>query len=79
MRTTLCHCTGCYGDLICECFMQVRRKLVGERPPSYSQYTCYTGISDFTPPDIDTVGYRVFLGNRQYFVSSDVGEGKMQW
>jgi zeaxanthin epoxidase len=59
--------------------LQVRRKLVGETPPSYSQYTCYTGISDFTPPDIDTVGYRVFLGNRQYFVSSDVGDGKMQW
>ena len=59
--------------------VQVRRKLVGSRPPTYSEYTCYTGISDFTPPDIDTVGYRVFLGNRQYFVSSDVGDGKMQW
>ena len=40
---------------------------------------CYTGIADFIPPDIDTVGYRVFLGNRQYFVSSDVGGGKQQW
>ncbi len=38
-----------------------------------------TGISDFTPADIDIVGYRVFLGNGQYFVSSDVGNGKMQW
>lgn len=46
---------------------------------NYSQYTCYTGISDFTPADIDVVGYRVFLGNAQYFVSSDVGGGKMQW
>ena len=52
---------------------------MGGSKPSYSQYTCYTGIADFTPPDIDTVGYRVFLGNRQYFVSSDVGGGKMQW
>ena len=25
------------------------------------------------------MGYRVFLGNRQYFVSSDVGGGKQQW
>ena len=25
------------------------------------------------------VGYRVFLGNGKYFVSSDVGGGKMQW
>lgn len=23
--------------------------------------------------------YRVFLGHKQYFVSSDVGHGKMQW
>ena len=45
---------------------------------TYSAYTCYTGICDFVPVDIDTVGYRVFLGNRQYFVSSDVGGGKMQ-
>ena len=45
----------------------------------YSEYTCYTGISDYVPADIDTVGYRVFLGNSQYFVSSDVGGGKMQW
>lgn len=37
------------------------------------------GIADFIPPDIDTVGYRVFLGNGKYFVSSDVGSGKMQW
>lgn len=37
------------------------------------------GISDYTPADIDIVGYRVFLGNGQYFVSSDVGNGKMQW
>lgn len=53
--------------------------MVGKTEPSYSKYTCYTGIADFTPPDIDTVGYRVFLGNGKYFVSSDVGGGKMQW
>ena len=59
--------------------MQVRSELVGETIANYSQYTCYTGIADFLPPDIDTVGYRVFLGNGKYFVSSDVGNGKMQW
>lgn len=58
---------------------KVRTKLVGEGAPTYSEYTCYTGISSFTPPDIDVVGYRVFLGNGQYFVSSDVGGGRMQW
>ncbi len=58
---------------------QIRNKLIGHTEAHYSEYTCYTGISDFTPADIDTVGYRVFLGNGQYFVSSDVGGGKMQW
>lgn len=58
---------------------RVRTKLLGETPTVYSDYTCYTGIADFVPADIETVGYRVFLGHKQYFVSSDVGQGKMQW
>ena len=58
---------------------KIRHQMIGPTEANYSQYTCYTGISDFTPADIDTVGYRVFLGHEQYFVSSDVGGGKMQW
>lgn len=58
---------------------KVRKNLFGPKDPSYSGYTCYSGIADFVPPDIETVGYRVFLGHKQYFVSSDVGAGKMQW
>ncbi|KAJ6792008.1 zeaxanthin epoxidase, chloroplastic [Iris pallida] len=58
---------------------KVREILFGHSEASYSDYTCYTGIADFVPPDIESVGYRVFLGHKQYFVSSDVGGGKMQW
>jgi zeaxanthin epoxidase len=58
---------------------KVRRALFGDADATYADYTCYTGIADFTPPDIDVVGYRVFLGTGKYFVSSDVGDGKMQW
>nr|AGN03858.1 zeaxanthin epoxidase [Scutellaria baicalensis] len=58
---------------------KVRTNLFGPSEAIYSGYTCYTGIADFVPADIDTVGYRVFLGHKQYFVSSDVGGGKMQW
>lgn len=58
---------------------KVRTKVFGKIEPKYSGYTCYTGICDFKPYDIDTIGYRVFLGNKKYFVSSDVGDGKMQW
>ncbi|XP_022149509.1 zeaxanthin epoxidase, chloroplastic [Momordica charantia] len=58
---------------------KVRQNLFGHSEAVYSDYTCYTGIADFIPADIETVGYRVFLGHKQYFVSSDVGAGKMQW
>lgn len=58
---------------------KVRKNLFGQKDATYSGYTCYTGIADFVPADIETVGYRVFLGHKQYFVSSDVGGGKMQW
>jgi hypothetical protein len=35
-----------------------------DSPLSPSAAQCYTGIADFIPADIDTVGYRVFLGNK---------------
>ncbi|CAN1190863.1 Zeaxanthin epoxidase, chloroplastic [Linum perenne] len=70
------------GDLLVGAdgiWSKVRRKLFGHKDATYSGYTCYTGIADFIPVDIESVGYRVFLGHKQYFVSSDVGAGKMQW
>lgn len=71
-----------WGDILIGAdgiWSKTRQQLVGPGLPSYSNYTCYTGIADYVCADIDTVGYRVFLGNKQYFVSSDVGGGKMQW
>ncbi|KAJ8770753.1 hypothetical protein K2173_021400 [Erythroxylum novogranatense] len=70
------------GDLLVGAdgiWSKVRKNLFGSKEAVYSDYTCYTGIADFVPVDIETVGYRVFLGHKQYFVSSDVGAGKMQW
>ncbi|XWS45271.1 hypothetical protein CRYUN_Cryun15aG0122100 [Craigia yunnanensis] len=70
------------GDLLVGAdgiWSKVRKNLFGPKEAVYSDYTCYTGIADFVPADIESVGYRVFLGHKQYFVSSDVGAGKMQW
>ncbi|KAI9089309.1 hypothetical protein K1719_029588 [Acacia pycnantha] len=70
------------GDLLVGAdgiWSKVRKNLFGPTEAVYSGYTCYTGIADFVPADIESVGYRVFLGHKQYFVSSDVGGGKMQW
>ncbi|XP_071741013.1 zeaxanthin epoxidase, chloroplastic-like [Rutidosis leptorrhynchoides] len=58
---------------------EVRKKLFGAQEASYSGYTCYSGLADFTPSYINEIGYRVFLGSNQYFVVSDVGNGKIQW
>ena len=48
---------------------QVRGKL---EPPVWSGYTCFAAIANVVPDDIATVGYKVFLGSRKYFVSVDV-------
>ncbi|KAK7343203.1 hypothetical protein VNO80_26167 [Phaseolus coccineus] len=58
---------------------EVRSKLFGLEEANYSGFTCYSGLTSYVPPYIDTIGYRVFLGMNQYFVASDVGHGKMQW
>ncbi|KAM0072090.1 putative zeaxanthin epoxidase [Helianthus debilis subsp. tardiflorus] len=58
---------------------EVRKTLFGSQEASYSGYTCYSGLAEHVPSYINTIGYRVFLGQNQYFVASDVGNGKMQW
>lgn len=58
---------------------KVRGQLVRPEPPVWSGYTCFAAIANVVPDDIKDVGYKVFLGSRKYFVSVDVGGGRIQW
>ena len=58
-----------------------------ENPPlAYAGYAVYTAVCKYSQPhrepkhtDPNKVGYQVFLGPKQYFVSSDVGNGEQQY
>jgi zeaxanthin epoxidase len=61
------------GDLLVGAdgiWSKVRKVLFGQSEATYSEYTCYTGIADFVPPDIDTVGYVVRIQMTAVFFSS---------
>ncbi|CAB9498837.1 Zeaxanthin epoxidase, chloroplastic [Seminavis robusta] len=45
----------------------------------YSGYTCFTGTCQHIPDDIDTVAYKVFLGQQQYLGCTDAGYGWQHW
>jgi len=47
--------------------------------PVWSGYTCVAGMAYVVPPDLKEVGYKVWVGSRKYFVSVDVGGGRIQW
>jgi zeaxanthin epoxidase len=59
---------------------KVREQFYGKPvEPIWSGYTCFAAIANCVPDDIKDVGYKVFLGSRKYFVSVDVGGGRIQW
>jgi len=49
------------------------------RQPTWSGYTCVAGMAYCVPSDIAEVGYKVWVGSKKYFVSVDVGGGRIQW
>nr|AMJ39490.1 zeaxanthin epoxidase 2 [Bixa orellana] len=70
------------GDLLVGAdgiWSKVREKLLGPEEALYSGFTCYSGVVNFVPADIESVAYRIFLGQNQYFVVTDAGAGMMQW
>ena len=45
----------------------------------FGPFSCVLKDAHIMFLDFSAQRYRVFLGHKQYFVSSDVGSGKMQW
>lgn len=45
----------------------------------YSGYTVFAGETVINLPDYYECGYKVYIGPRKYFVTSDVGNGRVQW
>jgi zeaxanthin epoxidase len=45
----------------------------------YSGYTVFAGETVLKTPDYYETGYKVYIGPKRYFVTSDVGNGRIQW
>jgi len=46
---------------------------------NYSGYTVFAGETIISTPDYYETGYKVYIGPQRYFVTSDVGDGRIQW
>ena len=46
---------------------------------SYSGYTVFAGETVLKTADYYETGYKVYIGPKRYFVTSDVGNGRVQW
>ena len=46
---------------------------------TYSGYTVFAGETVLNTPDYYDTGYKVYIGPQRYFVTSDVGGGRVQW
>lgn len=45
----------------------------------YSGYTVFAGETILKTADYYETGYKVYIGPKRYFVTSDVGDGRVQW
>lgn len=46
---------------------------------TYSGYTVFAGETILKTADYYETGYKVYIGPKRYFVTSDVGNGRVQW
>ena len=46
---------------------------------SRGRYTVFAGETVHRTGDYYECGYKVYIGPKKYFVTSDVGDGRVQW
>ena len=82
-----------YGDVLVGAdgiWSRVRHQMLGlpaqeagvayaNKHAQYTGYTCFTGTCQHTPDDIQSVAYKVFLGQKQYLGCTDCGHGWQHW
>jgi len=64
-----------YGEEIKKSSTNLKRR----QGCNYSGYTVFAGETVLSTPDYYETGYKVYIGSQRYFVTSDVGDGRIQW
>ena len=76
-------CDGIWSSVRSQMYGETRgelRKGGRERQGcTYSGYTVFAGETVLPLPDYYECGYKVYIGPKRYFVTSDVGGGRVQW
>lgn len=64
-----------YGEEIKKSSSDLKRR----QGCTYSGYTVFAGETVLKTNDYYETGYKVYIGPKRYFVTSDVGDGRVQW
>eukprot|EP00549_Striatella_unipunctata_P001277 CAMPEP_0118685014 /NCGR_PEP_ID=MMETSP0800-20121206/6988_1 /TAXON_ID=210618 ORGANISM="Striatella unipunctata, Strain CCMP2910" /NCGR_SAMPLE_ID=MMETSP0800 /ASSEMBLY_ACC=CAM_ASM_000638 /LENGTH=548 /DNA_ID=CAMNT_0006581833 /DNA_START=95 /DNA_END=1741 /DNA_ORIENTATION=+ len=64
-----------YGEVVKESSSDMKNR----QGCTYSGYTVFAGETIIKTPDYYETGYKVYIGPKRYFVTSDVGDGRIQW
>lgn len=77
-------CDGIWSQVRCQMYGEgAVKKTSADRKKrqgcDYSGYTVFAGETVIKTADYYETGYKVYIGPKRYFVTSDVGDGRIQW
>ncbi len=81
MADVLIGADGIWSNIRAQMYNEPAKSSKGKKhgTVSYTGVTVFAGQAVFCPDDYWEVGYKVYVGPGQYFVTSDVGQGIVQW